>query len=121
MPLDPTLLRIPGRTDEELRGILQMVLWRLGALSEFTAPRLDALLRETAEALELKLRQLLQPLFIVLSGREAWTPLFDSLEILGPDIARMRLRRAIAALGGLSGKQLQALEEEYARRFGPRE
>lgn len=121
VPIDPAQIRIPGKSDEEVRGILQLVLWRLEATRDFRAPVLDPLLRETAEALELKLRQLLAPLFLILSGRSAWTPLFDSMELLGPDLVRMRLRRGIEALGGLSGKQRQALEAEYARLFGPRD
>jgi len=59
-----------------------MIVWRLEQQRDFTAPALDALLRETAEKFELKLRQLLAPLFVALSGRTAWTPLFDSMEIL---------------------------------------
>ena len=36
------------------------------------------------------------------------------MEILGPDLTRMRLRRAIERLGGISGKKLKALQKRYA-------
>jgi glutamyl-tRNA synthetase len=42
------------------------------------------------------------------------------MEILGSDMVRMRLRRAIEALGGISSKKLKALEKDYARLFSPR-
>jgi len=118
VPLDPEMIKMKGKTTEEMLPLLQMTLWRLEQQQDFSAAALDQLLRDTAERLELKLRQLLQPLFVVLSGRTAWTPLFDSMAILGPDLTRMRLRRGIQALGGLSGKQLKKLEKEYAERFG---
>jgi glutamyl-tRNA synthetase len=50
-----------------------------------------------------------------------WTPLFGSMEILGSDMVRMRLRAAVDALGGLSRKKMEGLEKEYAELFGPRE
>ena len=121
VPFDPQAVAIAGKSPDEVLAILQLLLWRLEAQHDFTAPALDALLRDTAEKLDLKLRQLLQPLFLILSGRSAWTPLFDSMEILGADLTRMRLRRGIAALGGLSGKRLHEIEKEYARHFGPGE
>jgi glutamyl-tRNA synthetase len=121
VPFDPQAVVIAGKPPDEVLTILQLLLWRLEAQRDFTAPALDALLRDTAEKLDLKLRQLLQPLFLILSGRSAWTPLFDSMEILGADLTRMRLRRGIELLGGLSGKRLHEIEKEYARHFGPRE
>ncbi len=111
-------LKIKGREPDEVKDVLQMVVWRLEQQRDFTAPALDALLRETAEKLDLKLRQLLAPLFVALSGRTSWTPLFDSMEILGPDLVRMRIRRAIDALGGLSSKKLKGVEKQYAELFG---
>jgi glutamyl-tRNA synthetase len=121
VPLDPDAIEMKGKSREEMVPILQMTLWRLEQQQDFSAPALDGLFREMADAFEIKLRQLTQPLFVAMSGRRAWTPLFDSMEILGPDMVRMRLRRAIAALGGMSAKQRKKLEKEYARLFGRRD
>lgn len=121
VPFDPQLVTIKNRPAEETRDILQLVLWRLEEEAEFTAEKLDALFRDSATRLGLTLRELLQPFFMALSGRTAWTPLFHSMEILGPDIVRMRLRRAIDALGGVSAKQRKDLERNYAERFGNNE
>ena len=46
---------------------------------------------------------------------------FDSMEILGPDMVRVRLRRAIKLLGGLSARERKELETRYAELFGPRD
>ena len=43
------------------------------------------------------------------------------MEILGPDLVRMRLRRAIELLGGLSEKKLKAIEKVYETHFGSRQ
>ncbi len=120
VPLDPEDLEIKGKTPEELVVILQITLWRLETLREFTASALDAAIRELAEKLELKLRDLLAPLFVALSGRRVWTPIFDSMEILGSDLVRMRLRRAIAVLGGISSKRLKQVDKQYVALFGRR-
>ena len=117
VPCDPALIRIKGVPPEEIVPILQITLWRLDRQRDFSANTLDGLFRDLAEKLELKLRQITQPLFPILSGRTAWTPLFHSMEVLGPDLVRMRLRRGIAALGGVSGKQRKQLERRYAELF----
>jgi hypothetical protein len=43
------------------------------------------------------------------------------MAVLGSDIVRIRLRRAIAALGPLSAKRTKELEEQHRAIFGARE
>ena len=50
---------------------------------------------------------------MALSGCRVWTPLYDSMEILGADLVRVRLRRALEELGGMSGKEMKRLEKSY--------
>ena len=78
-------------------------------------------LEQLGEALGLKIRELLFPLFVAISGNAVSTPLFETLEILGPDLCRSRLRDALQALGGLSKKQLEELEREYRKLPGAAE
>jgi glutamyl-tRNA synthetase len=116
--VDPQKLQMKGRTPQELAGILQMLVWRLEGQGDFSAAALESLFREISEKLGVKLRDLTGPCFVALSGRPVWTPLFGSMEILGSDMVRMRLRQAIEALGGISGKKLKGLEREYRDLFG---
>jgi len=120
VPVDPAMLRIKGKDDEEVLAILQTTAWRLDGLRDFRADAIQILLRETAEAFGVKLRDFNAPFYAALSGSPVWTPLFASMEILGPDLVRARLRNALEALGGVSGKRLKKLEKDYAARFGPR-
>ncbi len=121
VPLDAAALAMKGKTPEELAAILQIAVWRLDQQRDFSAAALEMLFRELAERFAVKLRDFNLPFYVALSGKPVWTPLYDSMEILGSDMVRMRLRRAIEALGGISGKRLKALEGEYAALFGERD
>ncbi len=121
VPLDPADLSVKGREPAEAAELLQIVTWRLEGLHDFTAPAIEALIKEACEALDVKLRDLTRPMYVALSGSTSSTPLYQSMEILGADLARVRMRRAIDALGGLSSKKLKAADKRYAALFGPRD
>ena len=72
---------------------------------------LYATCKSLAKQCDMKLREFLFPLFIVISGRAASLPLFDSLIFLGPDLARGRLRDALDTLA-ISGKERKRLDKE---------
>ena len=94
--------------------MLQFTLWRLEALGDWTRPQLVATMEALAAELDLKIRVLLAPLFVALSGQAVSLPLYDSLVFLGPDLARARLRDGLEALGGVSKKAAKRLEKRYA-------
>ena len=71
-------------------------------------------MRTLADGTEQKLRVFLKPFYIAIAGRNSALPLFDSLELLGRDIARDRLNHAIGVLGGLGKKKLKRLDKQYA-------
>jgi glutamyl-tRNA synthetase len=116
--LNPADLAIGGKEKEEVLEILQMATWRLEQLRDFTADPIGRLFEEMAGQLDIKLRDLCMPFYVALSGSRSWTPLFGSMEVLGADIVRVRVRRAIAVLGGLSSKRLKAVEKRYMEVFG---
>jgi glutamyl-tRNA synthetase len=121
VPLDPTKLQLKGKSSEELLMLLQFAVWRLEELPSFTSASLEELFRDLGEKVGLRLRDAIRPFYLAITGAESAPPLFQSMEILGSDLVRVRLRRAIEALGGLSGKAMKRAEEEYRRLFGPRE
>lgn len=106
---------------EEVRKVLFFASRRFDELRAWRADLLRAELEKLGEGLNLKIRDLLFPLFVAISGQPVSTPLFETLEILGPDLCRMRLREALEATGGLSKKQAEQLEREYRALGGPRE
>jgi glutamyl-tRNA synthetase len=117
VPVDPEKLQLKGKTSEDVAGILQIAIWLFEALPEFTHEAIEMAFRELSEKLDLKLRELTRPFYVALTGAEASTPLFRSMEILGLDLVRVRLRHAVDALGGVSSKRAKALEKEYRSLF----
>ncbi len=117
VPLPLQELTLKGKSPEDLAGVLQMAVWRFEDLPHFGHEEIEAAFRELSEKLDIKLRDLSRPFYVATSGSKASTPLFPSLSILGLDLVRMRLRRAVEALGGLSTKKTKALEKEYRNLF----
>ena len=113
VPVDPAKLALKGKTAEDLAGILQMAVWLFEELPDFTHEAIEHAFRGLSEKLDVKLRDLSRPFYVAITGTEASTPLFRSMEILGLDLVRVRLRSAIEALGGISAKRAKALEKEF--------
>ncbi|MEJ6593467.1 MAG: glutamate--tRNA ligase family protein, partial [SAR86 cluster bacterium] len=99
---------------DEIKRVLQFAVWRAEALSDWQHDTLNQLFVDLAEALTMKIRDVLGPVFVAISGKPVSPPLFDSMALIGPDMSRARLRHAIEVLGGVSKKQLKKLEKEYA-------
>ena len=88
-------------TAEQLK-ILQFALWRLEALGDWQRDALFEELKGLADALELKVKDFLAPLFIAVSGSTASFSVMDAMALLGSDMTRARLRNGIDVLGGVS-------------------
>ena len=99
--------------EEELLTVLQFTSWRLDGQVDWSREALVAALTGLADGLGMKIRTLLAPLFVAISGRPVSLPLYDSMVFLGPEIVRARLRGAIEQLGGVSKKQAKRLEKRY--------
>jgi glutamyl-tRNA synthetase len=66
----------------------------LAGLEPFTADRIEAALRETAEQLGLKPRQAFQPIRVAVTGSKVSPGLFESVELLGREVTLARLAAA---------------------------
>lgn len=93
--------------------ILQFTLWRLEQVSDWQLATIEELLTGLAGQLQLKIRDLLFPLFLAITGKSVSVSVIESIAILGIDISRARLRHAIEVLGGISKKQAKSLEREF--------
>ena len=98
---------------EDCRRILDHASRRFETLDDWQRDALYAAIKSLADAMDIKMRDFLSPLFIAVSGRAVTLPLFDSLAFLGRDLVRSRLRSAIEALGGVSKKEAKRLERSY--------
>ncbi len=121
VPLDATALQLKGKSPEELQAIFQVTVWEMERMRRFEKDDIQALFATLEQATGIKLRDLTRPFYVAVTGATASTPIFDSMAVLGSDVVRIRLRRAIAALGPLSAKRTKELEEQHRAIFGARE
>lgn len=98
-------LTVKGLDADGVRRALQWSSWRMEEVTPFTRDVLDRTLRETAELLGLKVKDYLRVLFVAFTGRPVATPLFETMELLGRDLCRARLRHAQTLLGLMTSKE----------------
>jgi hypothetical protein len=76
-------------------------------LPDWTAEAIEAELRELSESSGRKLRVMLPPLFVAMSGSPRSLPLFDSMAILGRAMVRQRLKQADQVLKPQPAPEIQ--------------
>ena len=91
-------LRATKLDDDSLRAAFAQALAELDALPEWTLPGIEGVLRGVADALGRKFRDVVRPFYVAIAGSPTALPLFDSMVLLGRDLTRERLRRALATL-----------------------
>lgn len=92
--------------------VLHHTLAAFDEMRDWQRDDLFTLCQSMAQAMELKFRDFLFPLFIATSGRAVSLPLFDSWMFLGADLSRARLRSALELIGA-SKKERKRLDKEY--------
>jgi glutamyl-tRNA synthetase len=105
---DPALLG-SGKLDEPaLRRAFVLALDAFERLDEWTIAGIEAAVRSVAEKLDAKLRDVVRPFYVAVTGSAQSVPLFDSMEILGRELVRERFRNALATLGGATAAEQEA-------------
>jgi glutamyl-tRNA synthetase len=92
-------------SDDDMRKALALAMWRLDAERAFDKETVERVLKGVGETLGKKFRDLARVYYVAMTGSPTSLPLFDSMALLGRDIVRERFRVALAALGGVSGKE----------------
>jgi glutamyl-tRNA synthetase len=102
-------------TQEQQVELLQLSLWRLEELRDWQRDPIFEVLKGLSTALEIKLKDFLAPIFVAIAGTTASISVMDSMQLLGPDLTRARLRFAVEVLGGVSKKKMKKLEKTFAQ------
>ena len=105
-------------SSDQSRQILDHCLRSFDELRQWEADELFATCETLAAGMELKVRDFLAPLFVAIGGKAVTLPLFDSMALLGADVTRMRLRSALASLGGVSKKETKRFEKSWQQMKG---
>jgi glutamyl-tRNA synthetase len=114
--------RIEGQTAERLRDGVKidtdhqraaytLALQQFDALIEWNKDGVEASLRRTAEVLDVKLKDVIRPMYLAITGAAQGVPLFDAIVHLGRDIIRERLRQSMELLGAATKKEAEGWGE----------
>nr|WP_314086609.1 glutamate--tRNA ligase [uncultured Shinella sp.] len=90
-------------TPEEILEVLNQVQPDLEKMPEWTVESIEAELRASADRLGKKLKVVVAPLFVAVSGSSRSLPLFDSMAILGRSVVRQRLKVAAQVVASMVG------------------
>jgi len=96
-PYDKALL-IPQKGDEAMALAALERACQVLATAEFTHDGLDAALRAAAADMKMKAGQMFQPIRVAVCGRKEAPPLFETLEVLGPETTLERIGQALELL-----------------------
>lgn len=81
--------------DTRLPEVMEVLAARLAELPTFTAPAIEAVVRETAERASMRPAVLIHALRVALTGRTVGPGLFELIEVLGQDTVVRRIRRVL--------------------------
>ncbi|MBV9148331.1 MAG: glutamate--tRNA ligase [Candidatus Eremiobacteraeota bacterium] len=108
LSLTPELIR-DGKLDEEtLRKVLAIARWNLDDIGDWNITTIETALRSVAAILGRKFRDIVRPLYVAVTGSAESVPLYDSIELLGRDLTRERLRHALQLIGTPSAAEEKA-------------
>lgn len=80
-------------TRDRAAEVLKSAQSRLETLDDFDTQNIEAELRGLSEELDLKAKEVFQPIRVAVTGSMVSPPLFESIDILGKDVALQRLQR----------------------------
>ncbi|MGB8519719.1 MAG: glutamate--tRNA ligase [Candidatus Tumulicola sp.] len=106
LPISAGDLRAGSKLDDtELRRALATALWELDALTVWNVAGIEATIARVAAALGKKVREVARPFYVAITGSPTSIPLYDSMELLGRDVVRERLRNALELVGAPSKRE----------------
>ncbi|ASY57689.1 glutamate--tRNA ligase [Sinorhizobium sp. CCBAU 05631] len=101
--LQPAAFAGVKASPEEMLEVLNTVQPDLEKILEWNKESIEAELRASAERMGKKLKAVVSPLFVAVSGSQRSLPLFDSMELLGRAVVRQRLKVAAQVVASMVG------------------
>jgi len=109
-------LKVP---EGDLKKILQFTAWKLDEQREWNKDNILADLKDLSSKMGITLKKFMLPLYLAVTGNKTSIPIALSMDVLGPDMARSRMRGAVEAMGSPTKKEAETLKEEYDALFSP--
>ncbi len=114
----PTQLITDQLDGSQTAQLLKIAQWEIEETTDWSIEAIKRIFSSLAVKENLKLKTLLRPFFVAITGAAIALPLFESMVILGKDMVLRRLQYALEALAGLGfvlkGKALKQLAERRA-------
>jgi len=83
---------------DNAKAILSALGQRLGQLDPFVKEHIEAVFKELAKEMNLKLGEVIHPCRLAISGRTETPPMYDVVELLGKEQVSARIQSALAYL-----------------------
>jgi len=99
--VSPLELIPKGRTADEVATAITELVELIDKQFAWTKDSIEALMRTYAEEKTWKPKDLFMPVRMAVTGKTATPPLFESMETMGKEICRRRLREAVTGLRAL--------------------
>jgi glutamyl-tRNA synthetase len=108
--LEPSVDQLlSGKLDKDaLRKAFVLALAAFDALPAWETEGITAAVRTVADLSGAKLRDVVRPFYVALTGSPQSVPLFESMALLGRDLVRERLRVALERLDGATNAEAEA-------------
>jgi len=113
---------VTNRMDaEQTQKALLFMKWELDGLRDWSIEEIRASFARIADGMGVRPRDFNKPFFVAMSGSTVSTPLYESLVLLGADLSRVRVRRALSVISTdehgnpkpLGKKPLKRMDKEY--------
>lgn len=112
-PLTPESFENKAFDQDKTLELLQFGLWYLESIRIWEKDAISTGMFGLAKQMDIKVRDFLYPFFIAIAGTSATISVLDTMQLLGPDMSRARVRHAINTLGAPGKKKLKKMEKEY--------
>lgn len=99
---DPNLLLTKGRSPADMAQILSDTLDALEPIEDWNFENLTSTMEAFLKEKGLKARDVYMPLRVATTGAKETPPLFESIEVIGKEMVRRRVRCAVASLNQLT-------------------
>jgi len=102
LKFDPSLLLGKGRAPADVAQVLTDTLDALESIEDWTTDNLTKTMDVFLKEKGLKARDVYMPLRVATTGSKETPPLFESIEVIGKEMVRRRVRCAVTALNQLT-------------------
>ncbi|MCP5161889.1 MAG: glutamate--tRNA ligase [Hahellaceae bacterium] len=100
--------------EDQVKRVLQFSLWNLESQRQWTKEIIFSELKALSKIMGIKIGDFMAPIFVAMAGTSNSWSVVDSMEMIGPDMTRARLRHAVlTVLEGFSKKETKRVEKEY--------